>query len=71
MEIPEHIKRFAKKEGYPEVTYVGPWNGFTVYCAADPDFPYEGLPQFIVSSGDKDVRWATIDETDSIMETKA
>lgn len=72
MDIPENIKRFAKDEGFPQVEHLGRWNNLELYSASDPDFPYVGLPQYILVGPDpRDIRWANVDETEAIMQDKA
>lgn len=67
MDVPRNIKRFAKENGFPKVDFLMDWKGFPVYTAFDPDFPYVGLPQYIISETTANVRWATMDETEEIM----
>lgn len=69
MEIPEHIKRFAKKSGFPDVNYLGIWGNFVVYNAFDKDFPYIGLPQYILQNGNS-IEWATPKQTEDLMAEK-
>lgn len=70
MDMPENIKRFAKDEGFPVVKHLGWWNGLELYAASDPDFPYVGLPQYIlVGPEPRDIRWASVDETEAIMQS--
>lgn len=66
MAVPQHIKRLASSEGFPVVKYEGRWNDREVYAASDPEFPFVGLPQLILSEGET-ARWASPAETDSIM----
>ena len=69
MEIPVHIKRFAKEAGLPKVTFIGKLGEFDVYVAFDPNAPYMGPSQYILSN--KEVtRWASFDETEQIITTK-
>ena len=67
MEASENIKRLAKSEGFPEVKHVGHWDDYEVFCAFDPDFPYIGLPQYILDHENIEPRWATLEETEDIM----
>lgn len=72
MEIAENIKRFAKDEGFPQVEHLGQWNGLDLYSAFDPEAPYIGLPQYILVGPDpREIRWASLDETEAIMQDKA
>ncbi len=68
MEIPAHIIRFAKDTRFPTVEYVGRWNEYAVYSGSDPDFPYVGMPQYVLSKEGDKPRWATPDETEEIMQ---
>lgn len=70
MEIPVHIKRFAKKEGFPDVDYLGKWERFELYSAFSEKAPFVGLPQYILSDS-KETRWASLNETEEIMESRA
>ena len=69
MVIPDNIKRFAKADGSPVVKYLCDWKGMKVYSAFDPEFPYVGLPQYILADGES-LRWANTDETEEIMAIK-
>lgn len=70
MEVSENIKRFAKDEGFPVVEHLGQWDGRELYSASDPDFPFVGLPQYILVGPDpQDIRWASVDETEAIMQS--
>ena len=71
MEATENIKRLAKSEGFPEVKHVCRWDAYEVFCASDPDFPYIGMPQYILAAENVDPRWATIDETEEIMKLQS
>lgn len=66
MDIPNNIKQFAKDGGAPEVKYLGVWKGMELYTAFDPQAPYVGQPQYILSEGGNP-RWATYEETDEII----
>lgn len=69
MAVSDNIKRLAKDEGFPEVRDLDRrWKDFDLYSAFDPEGPYVGLPQFILAKGDI-ARWATPEETDSIMDS--
>ncbi len=68
MEISAHILRFAKDEGFPQVEHLGRWNDLELYAASDPDFPYVGMPQYVLSKEGDKPRWATPDETEEIMQ---
>lgn len=67
MQVPEIIKRYVKSAGFPEAAYVGRLDNYDVFSAFDPDFPYIGLPQFILYIEKAKPRWATIEETEEIM----
>ena len=69
MDIPEHIKHFAKEAGLPKETFIGKFGEFDVYVAFDPKAPYMGPSQYILSNK-KVTRWASFDETEQIMSTK-
>lgn len=66
MDIPDHIIRLAKSEGFERVEPLGSWNGFDLFVADMDEECAIGLPQYILSSGDT-ARWASVDETDLIM----
>ena len=67
MAVPEHIKRLAKEEGFPEVRNLERrWNNYDLYSAFDPEGPYVGLPQIILAEGDT-ARWANPEETEAIL----
>ena len=74
MEIPAHIKQLASSEGCPDVKYLGKWNGHDIYSAFDKDFPFVGLPQYIIdeaTTNEQKARFATVAEADDIMSSAA
>ena len=71
MEVSENIKRLAKSEGFPEVNHLCSWKEYEVFVAFAPDFPYIGMPQYILASKDGALRWASIDETEEIIQSQS
>ncbi len=69
MEIPKIVKQLADADGFPDVKYLGKWGDFDVYSAYNKDFPYIGLPQFILSS-ESSIEWATLEQTQQLMELR-
>lgn len=70
MEIPAHIKQLASLEGCPDVKYLGKWKEYDVYSAFDKEFPFVGLPQYIIAeatTNEQKARFATVEETEEIM----
>jgi len=60
-------KRFAKKEGFEGVEYVGQWEGQEVFCATSKEPSYIGLPPYILVSGDA-ARWPSGEEEEKLFE---
>lgn len=63
--IPDKVREFAKKHGYPCVEYEGVWKEYKVYGPYFPPIdgmiPPTGLPTFILLNGDE-CRLSTTDE---------
>jgi hypothetical protein len=60
----EDILKFAKREGYDEISYIGKWRGYEVY---EPMFESEesiniGLPYIILVKEDE-IRMSTPEES--------
>ena len=60
----EEILKFAKKQGYDEISYLGKWKEYEVY---EPMFDYDdtsfvGLPLIILVKGDE-IRMSTPEES--------
>lgn len=60
-------KRFAKKEGFDGVEYVGQWDGQEVFCATSKEPVYIGLPPYILVSVDV-ARWPSADEEEKLFQ---
>lgn len=71
MEASENIKRLAKSEGFPEVKYIGNWRDYDLFSAFNPSAPYVGMPQYILFRADEKPRWASVEETEEIMASRA
>ena len=64
----EHIaKRFAKKEGFDGVEYVGQWEDHEVFCATSKVPLFIGMPPYILISGGS-ARWPSADEAEKLFE---
>ena len=57
------IISFAKKNGYDDVIYLGPWNGYDAYepIFNDSDTHYIGVPLIILVNGNT-IRMSTVEE---------
>lgn len=64
--IPHNIKSLAKAEGFPDVTYLGKWKERDIYSAYNKDFPYIGVPQYIIAN-ESSIEWATLEQTEELM----
>lgn len=66
MDIMRKIKDLAESEGFDRAVSLGRWKDWDLYVA-DTDEPCDvGLPQYILAS-DREVRWATYEESEEIM----
>lgn len=59
----DKIRRFAKKEGYDDILFLGKWKKYDVYepIFNDKKTVYIGLPYLILVDGDK-IRMSTAEE---------
>ena len=68
MDLMRKIKQLAESEGFDRVVSLGQWNGWDLHVADMDEECSVGLPQYILSS-EKDVRWASYEETEEIMKS--
>ena len=68
MDIMRKVKGLAESEGFDRVVSLGRYKNWDLYVAGLQEECVIGLPQYILAS-DQDVRWATIEETEDIMDT--
>lgn len=58
-------KRFARKDGFDGVKYLGQWEDQEVYVATTKEPLFIGLPPYILVSGSV-ARWPSADEQDKL-----